>query len=365
MEKFGIGICCGSDSVPEELTSYFRKKNHDVTMLEGLNFWTDTPNGHTYKVSNSKYELVKNSTDEISDCVLKEEYNVIHSHTRSRKLIELNKKKKENGTPLIHTVHGRDELTHDISLELMRHADLITTPSRYVMNEIRRIFPEKRTIAIPNSTHFTDYKKDPKIYEMSENFKRKLRTNVDEKIILCVGRLQEDKGIYETGEAVVELLQEGYNIKMVHAGPCFDVKEREILEDKFKNHRNKLEILGFQPSHALPSFYKTADIFVLPSDMRYENLPVAALEALALETPLIVSDIGGPKEAFVDSWFAVGVKPRDKDSIKEGIGYIFDNYSHEKKRAEIASQVIERYYHTDKISDVWIDIYRKLITDIA
>ncbi|MFZ3077548.1 MAG: glycosyltransferase family 4 protein [Candidatus Aenigmatarchaeota archaeon] len=360
MERFGIGINSGSDSVPLELTTYFRKKNHKITLLEGLNFWTDNANDHDYRVSDSNYELTRKSTDEILGYVLKENYDVIHSHTRSRKLTELNKKKKESGVPLIHTVHGRDELTHDIALEHMKHADLITTPSRYVMDEIRDSFPEKNTIAVPNSTHFTDYKKDQKVREMTEDFKRKLKTNADEKIILCVGRLQEDKGIYETGEAVTELIKEGYNIKLVHAGPAFDVKEREILENKFKNHPSKLEILGFQPSDVLPSLYKAADIFVLPSDMRFENMPVVGLETLAMETPLIVSDIGGPKEAFVDPGFAIGVRPRDKNSIKEGIRYVFDNYNHEKKRAEVASQVIERYYHTDKISDVWLNIYRKL-----
>lgn len=358
IEKFGIGVCSGSDSVPLELTAYFRKKNHEIALMEGLNFWTDVPNGHTYKISNGSYELTGKSTDEIFDYISKEGYDVIHSHTRSRKLTELNKKKKDSGTPLIHTVHGRDELTHDIALEQMKKADVITTPSRYVMDEVREMFPEKRTIAIPNSTHFTDYKDNAKVYEMSEDFKRKLKTNTDEKIILCVGRLQEDKGIYETGKVVTELIEEGYNIKMIHSGPCFDAKEKEKLEYIFKNYPSKLQILGFQPSEALPSLYKAADMFSLPSDMRFENMPVVGLETLAMETPLLVSNMGGPKEAFVDSGFAIGVKPRDKKSIKEGIRYVFDNYNHEKKRAEVASQIIEKYYHTNKISDVWLNVYR-------
>lgn len=361
MEKFGTDVCCGSDYVPKELTEYLRRKNQKITLLEGLNFWTDNNGSYGYKVSDGSFEMKGNDLGEILDYVSIQDYDIIHSHTRSKKLVELNKKIKKHGTPLVHTLHGRDELTDDISLELMKHADLITTPSVYVMDEIRRKFPEKKTIAVPNSTHFTDYKNDARVHELSEDFKRKLKTNPDEKIILCVGRLQEDKGIYETCEAVTELIGEGYNIKMVHSGPSFDSKEKEILESKFRGYPNKLNILGFQPTDALPSLYKAADMFVLPSDMRFENMPVVALETLAMETPLIVSNIGGPKEAFVDPGFAIGVEPRDKNSIKEGIRYVFDNYDHEKKRAKVASQVIERYYHSDKISDVWMKIYSDVI----
>lgn len=360
VEKFSVGINSGSDSVPLELTTYMRRKGQKVTLLEGLNFWTDNPNGHDYRVSDSNYELTRKSTGEILGYVLNEKHDVIHSHTRSRKLIELNKKKKESGVPLIHTVHGRDELTHGIALEQMKNADLITTPSRYVMGEVRERFPEKRTIAIPNSTHFTDYKNDLWVSEMSENFKRKLKSNENERIVLCVGRLQEDKGVYETGEAVVELAEEGHNVKMVHSGPCFDPKEREMLEYRFRNYPDRLQILGFQPTELLPSLYKAVDMLALPSDMRYENMPIVALEALAMETPLIVSNIGGPKEAFVDPGLAVGVMPRDRKSIKEGIKYTLDNLSHEKKRAGIASQIIERYYHTDVISNIWLKVYSEI-----
>lgn len=46
---------------------------------------------------------------------------------------------------------------------------------------------------------------------------------------------------------------------------------------------------GFQPHEALRSLYAGASLFVLPS--HHEGLPIAALEALAMDTPTLLSDI--------------------------------------------------------------------------
>jgi glycosyltransferase involved in cell wall biosynthesis len=275
-------------------------------------------------------------------------------------LIELNKELKKRGIPLVYTVHGRDSLYDPLSQNLMEISDLVTSPSYSVIEEVRQIIPNKKTLAVPNSTDFTDYRQNKKVIEMSASFRKSFKGDSENKIVLSVGRLQEDKGVYETAEAVVNLINNGKNINMVHAGPCFNGEDKKRLEYIFNDYPDRLEIVGQMEKEDLPALYKAGDVLILPSDMTNETFGLVALEALAMETPVIVSDMGGPKEVFVDPGLAIGVSPRNVKSIENGINYVMGNYSQEKKRAEEASRIIEKYYHTDFISELWLGIYDKL-----
>ena len=62
--------------------------------------------------------------------------------------------------------------------------------------------------------------------------------------------------------------------------------------------RDSVTFTGPVPQDRLPSYYSAADVYVLPSHA--ESFGLAALEAMACGTPVVVSRVGGLK-TFVDN----------------------------------------------------------------
>ena len=375
VEKFGPGyeVSSGADTVPIQWVEGLKEKDSidRIYLLGGLNLWTDekpwswagytlygiskdSEERHTYWSPNDIFEAIKN-----------EDIDVIHAHTRGKTLNNLNVAlKSRKKIPLIYTVHGVDSLSNPLDRELFEIADVITAPSPYVADLIKKLGYGDKVMWVPNSTDFYKYKHDEEVKKKSEEIRKKYAQN-NEKLILITGRLQEDKGVYELAEAICELVNEGYNVKMIHAGIIFSEGEKDRLTNIFRSYglESRLVLLGKIPEDdpkSLAAVYKAADVFILPSDGTYENCPMSALEALAMETPTIVSMVGGPKSVFVDYGLALGVKPRDKHSIKDAIRYYLDNEEKEIKRAKTASKVVEMFFSTEFVTDILVKLYTKL-----
>ncbi|WP_156362269.1 glycosyltransferase family 4 protein [Sphingomonas sp. Leaf208] len=102
--------------------------------------------------------------------------------------------------------------------------------------------------------------------------------------ILGVGRLVPEKGFDDLIEAHAV---SGDQRTLVIAGRAdHDDGYARRLTARAGTH---VVFAGFQPHEALRSLYAGASLFVLPS--HHEGLPIAALEALAMDTPTLLSDI--------------------------------------------------------------------------
>jgi len=375
MEKFGVGVSSGADKVPFSMTEELTKKGLNVYLSEGLNLWTDEmPDGNGYHFS--KYNHGK-EIDDVYFCykdlyrnVCSNYYDIIHSHTRSKNLVELNKNlKKLYNIPMVHTIHGMDSLYDEIDIEMMKISDLVTAPTNYVCEMIKYAHPwvKDKLLPVPNFTDFTRYTYDKNI-ESSSNKLRDETCKNQEKLILFAGRLHEDKGVKEIAEACVNLIESGENIKLVYVGLDYDADAtKSYILEKFsaKGYEDKVMIRGVVPEEELKAWYKAADMLVLPSDLQHETFGLTPLEALSFETPIIVSDVGGLKEIYVDSGMGIGVKPRNVKSIEKGIKHVLQNYDYEKERAKRARSIIYKWYSPEMISNIWIKIYDKLNNEIV
>lgn len=376
--KFGPGMeaASGSDTVPLQHWKYMQAHNgrDRMRLLAGLNFYTDKEpwdSGYNVVSRNGGDETATryDNFDALYESVISNPPDVLHTHTRGKNLVELARELKKRGTKIVHTVHGMDSLGDRYDLQLFGLADAITSPTQYACRGISGIRGGRyahKTLAIPNSTDFTDYKWDETVQQYADEL-RKAHAQSG-RIVLTTGRLQEDKGVFELGQAVIELVKEGRDLVYMHAGMVFDPKDQERLERMFREHDvdDRLVLLGkvepVQEQRTLASIYWASDVFVLPSDGLYENFPMSALEALAMEKPAIVSNLGGPMEAYVNSKLAIGVPPRNVGKIREALRYVINNYDYEKERARFASRLIDAQYHSRVISYVLHELYRKLVT---
>jgi glycosyltransferase involved in cell wall biosynthesis len=117
----------------------------------------------------------------------------------------------------------------------------------------------------------------------------------DERVVLYVGRVCEQKGSDVLIQAFERLQARVKNVRLVVAGP-HDRFGNEGESDLTRRIRDIGGLyLGAIDESLLPSTYNMADVFVMPT-RRLEMFGMAALEAQACGKPVVASDHGGLPE---------------------------------------------------------------------
>ena len=117
----------------------------------------------------------------------------------------------------------------------------------------------------------------------------------ERKIILYVGRIEPIKGLDVLINAMA-LLEDADDTRLLIVGGKLG-QDREL--DRLKSMAadlgigEKVTFTGAVEQAQLPDYYSAADVFVLPSYS--ESFGLAALEAMACATPVVVSRVGGLK----------------------------------------------------------------------
>jgi glycosyltransferase involved in cell wall biosynthesis len=127
-----------------------------------------------------------------------------------------------------------------------------------------------------------------------KNKKRKiLQITKYEIIILYLGRMHKDKGIFELYEVCRKLFNEGFQLKLFLVGSIEDQKFNNIINN------NQSFICHFVHNNFPQKFLQIADIFCIPSFR--EGFGLSVIEASACELPVIGTNINGLKDSIVDN----------------------------------------------------------------
>jgi glycosyltransferase involved in cell wall biosynthesis len=81
------------------------------------------------------------------------------------------------------------------------------------------------------------------------------------------------------------------------------------------------------------------DVFVQSSD--YEGTPNAVLEAMAFETPVVATDVGGTNELIDNGTHGVIVPPGDRTALSQAIIATLGDREAASRRAQAARQRVE------------------------
>lgn len=141
--------------------------------------------------------------------------------------------------------------------------------------------------------------------------------------ILFVGTLQPRKNIVRLVEAfsLLKSKKENKNLQLVIVGKKGWLYD-DILKAPSKFHvKDDVLFLDFIGDEELPSLYKNALFFILPS--LYEGFGLPVLEAMINECPVIISNVSSLPEAGGDA--ALYVDPENVKDIAEKMGTLLSN----------------------------------------
>jgi glycosyltransferase involved in cell wall biosynthesis/lipopolysaccharide/colanic/teichoic acid biosynthesis glycosyltransferase len=257
--------------------------------------------------------------------------DIVHSHTPKAGLLGM-LAAKITGVPIrIHTIAGLP-LTESKGLK------------KAVLKIVERVTAWASQHVYVNSQCLADYIKVQKILSNSINLKvigkgssngidlsNYKRNTVDEdyekqiletseikrggRVWLFVGRLVKDKGVFELFNAFCEVQKRYPNDQLWLVGPTEDGDSlNTYIENIILNHPG-VKMWGYQEN--VKPFMKLASALVLPSYR--EGFPNVALQAAAMECPMILSDINGCNELVTDGFNGLLVPIKCADSIRDAI----------------------------------------------
>ncbi|HET6379855.1 MAG TPA: glycogen synthase [candidate division Zixibacteria bacterium] len=215
------------------------------------------------------------------------------------------------GIPLAITVHSLEPLRpwkreqlgggYDLSTWIERTAletaDAVVAVSRGTHDDVLRLFDVR-----PERVHVIHNGIDPDFYAPDPSIDALERHGVDPSVayVLFVGRITRQKGIVHLVRALRHLDPE---IGVVLCAGQPDTRElaREVAEgvEEARRHRSNLVWIPEMVSRTdVRQLYSHAAVFVCPSV--YEPFGIINLEAMACETPVVASAVGGIPEVVVD-----------------------------------------------------------------
>ena len=309
-----IGILCyptygGSGIVATELGMALADKGYEVHFISSAlpaRLDITNPNIFFHKVNVQTYPLFQYQPYDIAlssmiyRVVNLYKLDLLHAHYAipyAYAAFTAKQMLKEEGKdiPLVTTLHGTDitlvgqhpSYKHAVEFSI-NQSDTITSVSESLKKDTLQFF--KITKEIQVITNFIDNDE----FKMSSDCQRRQFATDDEKILIHVSNLRPVKRV-EDVLAIFKNVTTRVKAMLIIIGEGPDM---EIINQFLEEHPDligKVRLLG--KVNDLYKILQLSDVFLLPSEQ--ESFGLAALEAMAAETPVISSNAGGIPEVNI------------------------------------------------------------------
>src|SRR4249919_2934977 len=275
--------------------------------LKVIGFELDTSNFTCPKPLRSVFGAVRRCTDFNTAAI---EADIVHCHTWYSHFGGI-LAKKNYGSPLVITVHSleplrpwkREQLAggYDFSLWVektaLEMADAIIAVSGATKHDIERLFDidPARVHVIHNGIDLNQYRKVD-----STGALKRYGIDSAKPYLLFVGRITRQKGFQHLVRAI-QFMDRDFQIVLCAAAPDTPqlAEEMRIAVERAEAQRpGIIWIDEMVDQQTACEFYSHAAVFVCPSI--YEPFGIINLEAMACETAVVASAVGGIKEVVVD-----------------------------------------------------------------
>ena len=175
---------------------------------------------------------------------------------------------------------------------------------------------------------------------------------------LFVGRLLIEKGILEFIKAAEIVKRTCPQAKFIVVGD-FDYKNPSAVNKKHiieAIDKKTIDYEGYQVD--VMSFYRSSDIFVLPSYR--EGFPRSTQEAMACGCAVITTDVPGCRETVIDHQNGILVRPYDEHELAKAMIYLINNKKYLKKMKKSSQEIAYKKFDSVKIDKNMIELFETL-----
>jgi glycosyltransferase involved in cell wall biosynthesis len=221
--------------------------------------------------------------------------------------------------------------------------------SRHVERRLRETFhwrPSK-VVVVPNAVNPAQFRS-----EQDSELRRVLSRGESRRVVLATTRLVAQKGLAILLEAARALP----DAQLVVAGEGSD-RSQLLTHARDLGLADRVDFLGHRDD--VPRLLACSDVVVLPS--LNEGLPLAVLEAMAAEKPVVATAVGGTDEAIVDGETGVLVPPGDSAALAEAIRGLLGDPSRAARLARAGRRRVEESFSSTRMVKQVTEIYLELL----
>jgi glycosyltransferase involved in cell wall biosynthesis len=176
----------------------------------------------------------------------------------------------------------------------LEHADCVATASQRIVSWIRSVSPSANATCLPNPVVI------PPVVQGE-------RPN----LILFLGRLEPEKGIFDLLEAVSQLRLAIPDVRLVCAGDGNRIAVAHYAERL--GIADAVKFTGWVGPSGKRALLESAAVYALPSYS--EGMPMSLLEAMAAGVPAVASPVGGVPEVLTDGVTGLIAAPGDVTTL--------------------------------------------------
>ena len=165
--------------------------------------------------------------------------------------------------------------------------------------------------------------------------------------MLCVASLKEVKGHTYLVGACSRLQKAGirFHCKLIGDGPLHRQVEQQIVRAGLREY---FTLSGQQPQPVVLEAMRDADVVVLPSILASrgdrEGIPVCLMEAMALERPVVSSNLSGIPELVTSGQEGLLVEQKDSCGLAKALEQLAHNPQQRVRMGAKGRQKIEREF---------------------
>jgi len=178
--------------------------------------------------------------------------------------------------------------------------------------------------------------------------------------IITVGRLVEKKGFCYLIDAcrILKTRRRKFDCRIIGTGPLKNELQEQINKAKLND---QVSLCGPRPQQEVINEIRSAAIFAAPcivgDDGNRDGLPTVLLEAMALGTPCISTDVTGIPEIIRNNDTGLIVRQGDPVTLADALEAMLDDTALRKKFARNSRNLIERNFDINRNAAVQRDCF--------
>ena len=201
-----------------------------------------------------------------------------------------------------------------IEQQVLKFSDRILVLSRFTREKVMSAHgvPSSRLTLLPGGVDLLRFHPKPDKWRLRE----KLGVPVNKVIALTIRNLVPRMGLENLISAIGLIAEQTPELHLIigGSGPLENDLKKRIQNLALDE---KISLSGFIPETDLPDYYRTADMFVLPT-RELEGFGLVTIEAMASGLPVLGTPVGGTQEILGDvapEWLFQSASPGDMAAL--------------------------------------------------
>ncbi|TAM43815.1 glycosyltransferase family 1 protein [bacterium] len=269
--------------------------------------------------------------------------DIVHTHSSKAGILGRWAAKAAGAKIIVHTVHGwsfhdyQHKIPHHLYLFLERVCAVFTSKI-VVVSQSDKNKGLRQGVGSRDKYELVRYAVNTLEFRNSgvpSAVKEKLGLPGRGPIVGTVACLKQQKAPQDFIKLAAAIKKEFPDTKFILVGDGVLRKKVCSLIKKLKLER-EIILTGWR--NDIPLVLSSLDVFVLTS--RWEGLPIAALEAMAAEVPLVATDTGGIREIITNGKTGYLVKAGDIQAMRKGVCELLKNPGQRNEFARLSRETI-------------------------